>query len=169
MDGAVEQPVTMTPLFSTQPNVLTVDHEDLCARTLRLLPTKRAELHEAINEVARENSASAHHGPTPTDPNVLLLAEINRQMEGSMLPATGRRRVLDRAKQLGIRAFDASLLIAVAQDRARRGESFNSGLLPFQPTRVQSLPSHGKMTALWLGAITLGGLFATLGANWLLT
>ena len=159
----------MTSSFTIQSNTLALDREDLCARTLDLLPTRRAQLREAIDAITEENNASANHGPLPTDPNVLLLSEIARQIQGTMLSANGRRIVLARAEQLGIRAFDASLLIAVAQDRARRGESLSSSSMPFHPTRVSAVPSANRMTALWLGAITLGGLFAALGANWLIT
>jgi len=38
------------------------------------------------------------------------------------LSASGRKRLLARAKALGLRVFDASLVLAVMQDAARRGE-----------------------------------------------
>jgi len=38
------------------------------------------------------------------------------------LSASGRTRLLARAKALGLRVFDASLVLAVMQDAARRGE-----------------------------------------------
>ena len=45
------------------------------------------------------------------------------QMQGSTLTPERRQRVLDNAKVIGLRPFDANLIIAVVQDHARRGET----------------------------------------------
>ena len=72
--------------------------------------------------VAKENHAA--RGFT-IDPRVLELAEeAARNIEGgraAMLTPEKRRKVMSLATKLGVRTFDASLVIAIAQDRARQG------------------------------------------------
>lgn len=149
---------TMKSPAPAQHPVLEVDRS-IVDRTLELLPSRRASLREAI---AAENRASA------TNPNVLLGSEISRRLEGSILPADARRAVLRRAEALGIRQFDASLLIAVAQDRARRGETLDETPVPFEPQCVQTLRSNHVEMALWASALLIGTLLALLEVRWLL-
>ena len=44
------------------------------------------------------------------------------QLQGTALTPERRARVMRTAEQLGIRPFDANMIIAVVQDHARRGE-----------------------------------------------
>ena len=159
----------MASSSSTHSSTLTLDREDLCTRVLALLPAKRARLRRAIDEVTAENSASAADGPLPSDPTMLLLSEISQNLEGSILTADRRRAVLIRAESLGIRPFDASLLIAVAQDRARRGESLKGAPNTLQSTILQEQSASGPLIALWMGALSVGVILALLGGSWLLS
>ena len=47
-------------------------------------------------------------------------------MGGAVLPFERREGLMALAQRLGLRPFDANLIVAVVQDRARRGESLAS-------------------------------------------
>ena len=73
--------------------------------------------------VARENRAAAGNTKlSPTDPRWVLAVRAYSQLQGSALTPERRERVLETARLLGVRPFDANLIIAIAQDHARRGE-----------------------------------------------
>lgn len=79
-----------------------------------------------------------------------------------------RERVLKTAKQLGVRVFDASLIIAIAQDHARRGEGLASAqpmlrMIPAQDAR----PRSAWVT--WAGAFALAAAGAAIMIWWLLS
>jgi hypothetical protein len=60
-----------------------------------------------------------------TDPRWVLAVAAARQLEGGragILTQEGRAHVLRIARLLGLRPFDAALVIAIVQDAARRGE-----------------------------------------------
>jgi hypothetical protein len=44
------------------------------------------------------------------------------ELQGSALTPERRERVMRTARTLGVRPFDANLIVAIAQDHARRGE-----------------------------------------------
>lgn len=72
--------------------------------------------------VAGENRAAA--GLSAGDARRVFAVQVAGQLEGgraAVLTAERRRRLLRRARGLGLRAFDANLIIAVVQDEARRG------------------------------------------------
>lgn len=79
------------------------------------------------NDVAAEN-LSAHSfatGVGNTDPRWLLAIKASTLLEGgkaAMLRPHNRRELMTLAKFMGLRAFDAGLVIAVVQDGARSGE-----------------------------------------------
>ena len=155
----------MTSHASSHPCILEVERTELQARTLELLPPRRARLREAI---AAENRASARYGPLPTDPNVLLASEIASRMEGCVMPASAREDILDQAGRMGIRRFDASLLMALLQDRARRGEALHGLAIPFKVRQEQPVSIPHASLARWLSALLVGGSIAVLAIGWLL-
>ena len=78
----------------------------------------------ARQDVTRENRLAAGNSQLePTDPRWVLAMRAYSQLQGSTLTPEKRQRVLDNAKVIGLRPFDANLIIAVVQDHARRGES----------------------------------------------
>ena len=78
----------------------------------------------ARRNVIRENRLAASNPQLdPTDPRWVLAMRAYSQLQGSTLTPERRQRVLDNAKVIGLRPFDANLIIAVVQDHARRGES----------------------------------------------
>lgn len=75
-------------------------------------------------EVAEANrSASAI---SPDDTRWIFALRVAEQLDGgraAVLAPEKRRRLLSLGRRLGLRPFDANLLIAIVQDGARRGES----------------------------------------------
>lgn len=79
--------------------------------------------------VERENRSAA--GLTPVDARALLGEATAAALDGgraAILSPERRRRLVAMGERLGVRAFDANLVIAVVQDRVRRGESWRDWL-----------------------------------------
>lgn len=88
------------------------------------LPERDARRAQAV---AAENRAAA--ALSVDDARVIFAAEVAGQLQGglvALLTPERRRRLVARAEGLGLRPFDANLIIAIVQDRARGGE-FDSG------------------------------------------
>ena len=73
----------------------------------------------------------------PFDARWQFATAIERALQGSTLAYEDRQRLLGLATRLGIRDFDAHLIVALVQDRSRRGESIEGAaptiaLLPLQ-------------------------------------
>lgn len=78
---------------------------------------------------------------TAGDPRWVFAARVASQLEGGrsgVLRPERRERLMRTAKLLGLRAFDASLVIALVQDSARRGE-VPSGYAPLSPGLGEAL------------------------------
>ncbi len=60
------------------------------------------------------------------DPRWILARETARALGGAVLPFERREGLMALAQRLGLRPFDANLIVAVVQDRARRGDSLES-------------------------------------------
>lgn len=76
--------------------------------------------------IARANAASA--GLSPLDVRWMLAQAVSANLEQgrvAALPPEKRARLLSHASALGLRPFDASLIIAVVQDQARQGKSLD--------------------------------------------
>lgn len=104
--------------------------------------------------VERENrSAAANISLQPTDPRWVLAARAYAQLQGATLSMERRQRVMRTAGRLGVRPFDASLIIAIVQDRARRGE----GLQSAAPTLALVAPPGRRSAAVywarWIAAV----------------
>jgi len=63
--------------------------------------------------------------PTPissaTDPRWVLAVRTAQVLEGDVLPPTKRETLMTTGKAMGLTPFDCSLILAIVQDRARRG------------------------------------------------
>ena len=63
--------------------------------------------------------------PTPissaTDPRWVLAIRTAQVLEGDVLPPAKRETLMATGKSMGLTAFDCSLILAIVQDRARRG------------------------------------------------
>ena len=77
---------------------------------------------EARKAIIRENQHAAQNTSLdPTDPRWVMAAKTYASLQGSTLSPDRRDRLVHMAKQLGLRPFDANLVIAIVQDHARRG------------------------------------------------
>ena len=81
--------------------------EDVVERTLSLLKHRRDAVH--VKPGSREH----------VNRRVRFQMDVTRVLQGSLLPADHRRVLMSRADELGMRPFEATLMIAMAQDRAR--------------------------------------------------
>jgi len=63
--------------------------------------------------------------PTPinsaTDPRWVLAIRAAEMLEGDVLPPAKREALMRTGKVMGLSPFDCSLVLAIVQDRARRG------------------------------------------------
>jgi hypothetical protein len=78
----------------------------------------RRRARQAVTDENR--AAAANGGLDPTDPRWVLAARAYAQLQGSTLTYDRRLKVLRTARHLGLRPFDANLIIAIVQDQARR-------------------------------------------------
>lgn len=135
--------------------------------TSRNAADPRAE--SARRAVEAENSAAA--ALSPLDARWVFATSVAREIELSGAPAAGvlapeRRRNLSRlATRLGLRAFDANLVIAIVQDGCRSGEGALSPRVGERLTLVRAAEQRPEMTgrelAAWLlasacMAVTIG-------------
>ncbi len=101
----------------------------LTKTSLRLIgaetPAERARRHEeAARDVAEANRSAAEM--SAGDARAIFAVRVSEQLVGgraAMLTPESRRRLVDLGQRMGLRAFDANLVIAIVQDGARRGET----------------------------------------------
>ncbi|TVQ33527.1 MAG: hypothetical protein EA376_02190 [Phycisphaeraceae bacterium] len=82
------------------------------------------EIGEALRRraVARANQAAARL--PESDARMLFAASVAQSLDGgraAILTPDRRERLVENARRMGMRAFDANLIIAIVQDDARRG------------------------------------------------
>jgi hypothetical protein len=80
---------------------------------------RKAVAHEMLQ--ARESVRG--RALDPFDARWQFATAVESALQGATLAYEDRRRLLGMATRLGIREFDAHLIVALVQDRARRGES----------------------------------------------
>jgi hypothetical protein len=121
----------------------------LRAGSLRLVNTADAALPRAV---PRRNAGAAPGDEV--DPRWVLAVACTRLLEGgraAILPVEARERVVRLASHLGLRAFDAALVIAIVQDAARRGEPLGGEvaarllLLPVARERAASVETSAVL------------------------
>lgn len=98
----------------------------------------------------------------PSDARWRLAEETQSALQGAILAYEDRRRLLALANRLGIRAFDANLILALVQDRARRGEPIEAAAATIEmiprvdDRRPQRAPALVRdWTPIWAAAILL--------------
>jgi hypothetical protein len=101
---------------------------------------------EARQRIARENTSAAMLAPD--DARWMFAQEVASRLEGgraALLRPADRRELVEVAGKLGVRAFDANLVIALVQDAARRGEDVV--LQPDAAVPSQASPGQPKSAA----------------------
>lgn len=89
-------------------------------------PTGRSDAGtRARRAIGSENRIASGQPFDPTDPRWLLALQTAHSIEGgraAVLPPEARARLVALGTRLGLRPFDANLVIAIVQDGARSGE-----------------------------------------------
>jgi hypothetical protein len=101
-----------------------------------------ASVREATRAVIRENRRAA--ALSPSEAREILTMRVAELLDGgraAVLTPERRARALRIARMLGVRDFDAHLVIAVVQDRARRGE------IAVDPSSAPSSPAKQRADA----------------------
>jgi hypothetical protein len=138
----------------------------LLASSLRLsqamvVPVSPARLATARREIAHENHMAAI---AADDVRWALAQQVQESLEGgraALMRPESRRRLIDNAEKLGLRPFDANLVIAIVQDAARHGEPLDLAA----SHRLALVPVREKRP---LSPLILMGLAVVLGAGTLL-
>jgi hypothetical protein len=111
----------------------------------------------ARRRVALENRlAAGTRDLDHRDPCWQLASEVSIALDGDVLAPNARRHLIDRAGRLGVRAFDANLLIALVQDRARRGEEIHDCPSPLRLIRTADASQHVDSLPWLLFATAIG-------------
>ena len=124
---------------------------------------------QARQEIIHENPRAAGNPQlTPTDPRWVLAANAYAHLQGSTLTAQRRERLMQTAAKIGLRPFDANLILAVVQDQARRGEQLDSAMPALNMIRE---PKSAASSRPWLRLVTalICAILANVFLVWWLT
>lgn len=109
-------------LDSGGPALRLVENGKPGATAPELVPAAKAALLARQRAIARENHASSMLDAE--DARGIVAARVAEALEGGragVLRPERRRKIVTLATRLGLRPFDANLIIAIVQDGARRG------------------------------------------------
>jgi len=127
----------------------------------------------AREDVARENRIAAmnpdmQYAMSPTDLRWIFAVRVHRELQGPILTPERREKLMTLSTRLGLRRFDAGVIISLVQDRARRGEGLDevTGALHMVPQRRAETPHAAGMR---LTIAVLCAIAATLFLIWWLT
>jgi hypothetical protein len=105
-------------------------------------------------------------GLVASDARWVLATTVAGEIQGgraAVVTPASRDRILATARRLGLRAFDASLVIAIVQDGARRGETLGEDV-EGRLTMIRPAAARGERSPMWLMAASVG-LAAVLAAG----
>lgn len=129
-------------------------------------PRRTAAQETAADRVARENASAA--ALTPNDARWIFAVRVRTALEGgqaAILPPVRRERLVRLATRIGLRPFDANLIVAVVQDSVRTGRNGLDGAVEQRLTLIrppQTRRSAGRSIALAvvIGLVLLAALIA---------
>ena len=100
------------------------------------------------------------------DPRWVFAVQVRQRMVGPLLRPSDRRALCRLGGVLGLREFDCHLIIALVQDRARRGEGLAEavGALAAMPLPSCAAPRWAMWRVAWL---SIAALVVEGGAVWL--
>ena len=117
--------------------------------------------------VVKENRLAAHAmGLDPSDPRIALAAQAKARLQGAMLTPERRSQLLKTGRQLGMRPFESSLVIAVVQDQARLSGESSSLRVVDEPIDSQQ-EAESVTWPRWFAAIAAAMAVAGLLLRWL--
>lgn len=120
--------------------------------------------------VARENRAAACNlALDPTDPRWVLAVRAHEQLQGASLTFDRRQRLLRTARLLGVRPFDANIVLAIVQDHARRGQALDRAAGTIALLEAPAPRRSSRFTVLrWVSAAASAAAATTLLIQWLM-
>jgi len=127
------------------------------------------EVRAAARAITRENRRAA--ALSPSEAREMLTMRVSELLQGgraAILTPERRARAIRIARMLGVRDFDAHLVIAVVQDRARRGEIDLGASGSADADARYPFGMNSTVAALQFAAAVLLAAALVLGAvNWL--
>ncbi|MHC4976575.1 MAG: hypothetical protein ACYTF7_08210 [Planctomycetota bacterium] len=128
---------------------------------------------ELSRQIERENrvASRAIDDLDEHDARVVFATRVASTLEGgraAVLRPENRARLRRMAVKMGIRDFDASLIVAIVQDAARRGESYESDRARSMVGLVGGVAARGGRELLWsvIASILLGGVLLLMLVRW---
>ncbi len=115
-------------------------HDGPVKRVRNSAPDRAAD--RAADRIASENRSAATL--SDDDARSILALRVREQLQGgttAILTPERRSTLLTTATMLGLRPFDANLIIAIVQDAARRGEGVEH---PQTDGRLKMVPPAGS-------------------------
>jgi hypothetical protein len=123
--------------------------------------------------VIKETRLAAHaRDLDPNDPRWILAMQTQARLQGATLTPERRDRLMQSASKLGLRPFEANLVIAIVQDRARAGCSASDAkpvLTLMREIDHQADKDSESSWPRWLAAIAGAAAMAGLLMRWLAT
>lgn len=103
-----------------------------------------------------------------TDPRWVLARRVSEAMQGAVLEPAFRDRLIRLGRVMGLNAFESNLVIAIVQDRARRGLTIDGAVasLRMVPISGRRPRSRWRRVAVWVGLTLAAELLIV--ALWLL-
>lgn len=142
------------------------------------------EEQKARLEIIKENRIAAHasgisgsspavaQAIDPADPRWVLAMQTHARLQGATLPPERRDELLRNGRKLGLRAFEANLVIAIVQDQARAGGSAPHAVPMLSLVRppvdhVENKEQKQVVWPQWLAAIAAAAAVAAALVRWL--
>jgi hypothetical protein len=152
-----------------------------CAPAVDAAPPRLAATEPRALQVVRENRLAAHAGSLHPqdidagDPRWVLAMQTRARLQGALLTPERRGELMRCGRDLGLRAFESNLVIAVMQDRARRPHApvaapRSIGLIGVRAAPVGTVPAPpAARRSPWLASLIAAVLIAAGIIAWLLT
>jgi hypothetical protein len=153
------------PFAAAQPNLRLVGgHDSREGRSWR-------EIERARLQVIKENRIAAHApGLHPNDPRWVLAMQTQARLQGATLTPERRDKLMRNGRRLGLRPFEANLVIAIVQDQARTGlhlPESGPALSMVQPVAAAQRNLAATCWPKWIAALAGAAALATIVIRWL--
>jgi hypothetical protein len=158
---------------STEPDNLKTRKEQLRQAADDLLRGRpgllRSRKLAVVEEMLRARESTRQNAIDLGDPRWQLACATRDALQGAVLTYENRRKVMLLAQRVGIRPFDANLIVAIVQDRARRGESIENAAEAISVIPKPVRPARRTATAwVWASAILVAILVDAVLIGWLI-
>jgi hypothetical protein len=153
------------------------------AQHLRLVGMKDSDgaawqAEQARLAIVKENRVAAHAGGfspdivkqiDARDPRWVLAMQTQARLQGAVLSPERRDELMKSGRKMGLRPFEANLVIAIVQDRARSGgrtERSATMLSLVRGTEAQAQPIAPAVWPKWFAALAAAAAVAAVLIRW---